>query len=232
MILNYPTQLFTYLLGTFLLSITLSVSAESQLPADQALTQYYKQSIEDAAVIEPDEVKAVAPITKERARFVTWTSYPDSYVPGSEVTLGWSETWVTQDGAVQSACRAFPQESAALYTHIQQLLGLPPKANEQRHFIVLEVDTRDMFRPCANPSLAATECSANFGEGVSESHQAWYARQSAVAYQAPNGYPWTRLGYTYDWNPATDEEGVFEFVIKQGATVNVISSTPTQAYCQ
>lgn len=199
---------------------------------DKALKKQYKKSIKDAAVIQPNEVKPVAPITASSAQFVTWTSYPDSYKPGTDLTLGWGETWVTQNGAVQGECKTFPKEPEALNTHIQQLLGLPPKAGEKRYFAVLEVQTKDMFRPCANPSLTATECTANFGKDVSESHKAWYASQSAVAYQLPQGYPWTRLGYTYDWNPETDEEGVFEFVISKGTTVKVVSITPTEEYCQ
>jgi len=210
------------------------VSCTMMAPAFSAdhLKKQYRKSIKDAAVIQPNEIKAVMPITEESAQFVTWTAYPDSYQPGTDLTLGWGETWVTQNGAVQKECEAYPKEAEALNTHIQQLLGLPPKAGEKRFFAVLEVQTKDMFRPCANPSLAATECTANFGEHVSDAHKAWYAGQSAVAYQLPQGYPWTRLGYTYDWNPETDEEGVFEFVIKKGATVKVVSLTPTAEYCQ
>jgi hypothetical protein len=202
------------------------------LADDAHLQQQYRASIEDAAMIEPNEIKAVAAITQAKEKFVTWTSYPDSYKPGSDLTLAWGETWVTQNGAVHEECKTFPKEEGALNVRIQQLLGLPPQAVTQRYFVVLEVQTNDMFRPCANPSLTATECSANFEKEASESHRAWYAGQSAVAYQFPKGYPWTRLGYTYDWNTETDEEGVFEFVIKKGTTVNVVSVTPTAEYCQ
>jgi hypothetical protein len=205
--------------------------AASAFAADP-LKKQYKKSIKDAAVIQPNEVKKVAAITAASAQFVTWTAYPDSYKPGTDLTLAWGETWVTQNGAVQNACKTFAKEPEALNTDIQQLLGLPPKAGEQRYFAVLQVQTKDMFRPCANPSLTATECTANFDDSVSDSHKAWYASQSAVAYQLPQGYPWTRLGYTYDWDPETDEEGVFEFVIKKGATVKVVSITPTAEYCQ
>lgn len=208
-------------------TVGMNVSAD-----DTALQKQYRASIEDAAMIEANEIKPVAPITQSSAQFVTWTSYPDSYKPGTDLTLGWGETWVTQNGAVQAECKTFSKEKEALNTRIQQLLGLPPQTGTQRYFAVLEVQTSDMFRPCANPSLTATACSANFEKDASESHKAWYAGQSAVAYQFPKGYPWTRLGYTYDWNTQSDEEGVFEFVIKKGATVKVVSITPTEAYCQ
>jgi hypothetical protein len=213
-----------------LVGVACSVTVFSASVDKVALQDQYELSIADAGLIQPDEIKTVATLTAASEKFVTWTSYPDSYKPGSDLTLAWGETWVTQNGAVQNECKAFAKDKVNL--RIQQLLGLPPQDVTQRYFVVLDVKVADMFRPCANPSLAATECTANFPDGVSESHKAWYAGQTAVAYQFPKGYPWTRLGYTYDWNPETDEEGVSEFVIKKGTTVNVVSVTPTEEYCQ
>jgi hypothetical protein len=55
--------------------------------------------------------------------------------------------------------------------------------------------------------------------------------QTALAYQA-QGYPWARLGYTYNWNPNADEVGVNEFVVRRGADVKASSVTTTVEYCQ
>lgn len=196
----------------------------------QLLQQQYKSAIEDAAVIEPDEIITVKTITQEKERFVTWTSYPDSYKAGEPSTLAWSETWVTLDGAVQEQCKLFEKESLTL--RIQQFLGLPPQEKPaDRHFVVMEVNTSDMFRPCANGSLLSTQCQSNFPENTSEAHKAWYAGQSALSYTFPKGYPWTRLGYTYNWNTAASEVGTFEYVIKKGTTVDIVSVTPTTEYC-
>lgn len=44
------------------------------------------------------------------------------------------------------------------------------------------------------------------------------------------GYPWTRLGYTYDWAPtATDEVGLTEFVAVRGATAVLESTGPIRS---
>ncbi|MFT6221588.1 MAG: hypothetical protein ACJA0C_000992 [Candidatus Endobugula sp.] len=220
-----------FLKSTFASVVVVFSANVSYASADNAALQdQYEASIADAGVIQPDEVKTVATLTAPNGKFVTWTSYPDSYKPGSDLTLAWGETWVTQNGAVLNQCKAFVKDEVNL--RIQQLLGLPPQEVTQRYFAVLDVKVADMFRPCANPSLAATECTTNFPDDVSESHKVWYAGQTAAAYQSVKGYPWTRLGYTYDWNPQTDEEGVSEFVIKKGATVNIVSLTPTEEYCQ
>ncbi|MBU6351343.1 MAG: hypothetical protein KGS73_14490 [Chloroflexi bacterium] len=34
-------------------------------------------------------------------------------------------------------------------------------------------------------------------------------------------YPWTRLGYTYDWSNSASEVGLSEFVVAAGSTVAV-----------
>ena len=41
--------------------------------------------------------------------------------------------------------------------------------------------------------------------------------------QKSKEYPWTRLGYTYDWGNTTDHEGVSEFVIVPGTTVSEVN---------
>jgi hypothetical protein len=209
------------------------LSACSQLPDSNSwdgLSRSYKASIDDAAVIEAQEIAPVMVINDEEQRFVTWTNYPSSFPVDKDVAISWGELWVTLDNQVQQHCRAFSKDKRDL--RIQQLLGLPPqKSSVERSFVVLTVNTADVFRPCANPSLADDQCSAMFPDDVSEAHKAWYAGQTALAYQA-QGYPWTRLGYTYNWNPNADEVGVNEFVIRRGANVKVESVTPTVEYCQ
>ncbi|WP_051559961.1 hypothetical protein [Marinobacterium jannaschii] len=193
------------------------------------VTTRYQKSIEDAAVIEPEEIVALKTLTGDTAKVVTWTKYPDSYVPGQDTTLSWGETWVTLDGDLQSMCKDYRKKKLNL--RIQQLLGLPPEEDAKRFVVVLEASTRDMFRPCANPSLTATSCTAGFPEDASEAHKAWYATQSAASYNAPEGYPWTRLGYTYNWNAKSNEVGLNEFVIKKGSTIKTVSVADTQSYC-
>lgn len=196
----------------------------------QQLQQDYQVSLADAAIIEDQEILPVTQIFEPTQRFVTWTSYPDSFSVGEEKVLSWGEVWVTLDNAVQQRCKHFPKDKLNL--RIQQLLGLPPQqAAVDRFFVVLNVNTRDMFRPCANPSLQDAQCSASFPESASEAHKAWYAGQTALAYYE-KGYPWTRLGYTYNWNAEDSEVGVSEFVIHRGAKVSVESITPTVEYCR
>jgi hypothetical protein len=45
-------------------------------------------------------------------------------------------------------------------------------------------------------------------------------------------YPWTTLGYTYDWGVKTSNVGASEYVIKPGATVFIKSVRKTRDFCQ
>ncbi len=188
----------------------------------------YLLAVTDAAVIDAGEVKPVKPILGETATVVTWTMYPASYPEGDETTLKWGVTWVSLDGAVKERCKLFSEDT--LYSDLQMLLGLPAETGT-RSFVTMRVDADDIFRPCIDPDIKTTECSANTKKQISPDHLDWYAKQVAGSYEMPGGYPWTRLGYTYNWKRGASEVGVSEYVVKKGAEVEVISVTDTKSYC-
>lgn len=46
-----------------------------------------------------------------------------------------------------------------------------------------------------------------------------------------SNFPWTALGYTYDWGNPDDPRGMSEYVARKGAEVVFDSLRPTDAYC-
>ncbi len=62
-------------------------------------------------------------------------------------------------------------------------------------------------------------------------HAVFFANQKISSYKV-KGYPWTRLGYTYDWNPNTTDYGASEYVIKKNSKVEIVSIISTEAYCR
>ena len=194
----------------------------------QTVGDAYKQAIADAALIEDSEIVALKSVPQNTSVIVTWTPYVKSYPAGQKVTLEWGEVWVTLDGDVKSHCVNYHRNT--LLSDIQRLLGLPLK-DEQRSFVTMEVPTSSMFRPCANPDLSENICGTEFPKDISKAHKGWYAQQVATSYQFPTGFPWTRLGYTYNWNPGASEVGPSEFVIKGGTEVKVLSVSNTKDYC-
>jgi hypothetical protein len=227
--------------------------ARAQNPEPQELWKLYHVAVEDAAVVEPDEIFPLrplfdppapdaAPAAMPTTTVVTWTNW-DGYKPGQSNTLG-TDVWIVALSEMQEALRAFPPKLSqpACELRLSQLLGLPPNTRKSR-FVVMSIpralaDTSDVFRPTADPDVAKPWPGAGpsdidgvtaFPPRVPPPHVGWIASQMLASYKASRvlppgktlGYPWTRLGYTYNWRPGASERGLSEYVLRRGATVQV-----------
>jgi hypothetical protein len=73
---------------------------------------------------------------------------------------------------------------------------------------------------------------------VGTSYQEWLYRQyySSFGQSRLNSYPWTALGYTFDWAPGPqhgfERFGESEFVIRKGAPIEVLRADDTVSYCR
>ena len=114
-----------------------------------------------------------------------------------------------------------------------ELLGLPP-GNGKTRFVEMWASTSDLFRPSPDPETTDREASIDFPQplraiSVTSDYALWFQNVLAASY-GPNGYPWTRLGYTYDWKPGSSEKGLSEFVVPAGSTVELHSVTQNADY--
>jgi len=57
------------------------------------------------------------------------------------------------------------------------------------------------------------------------------AIESFYLHTIPNGYPWTHLGYTYNWTPGADRYGASEYVIRPRAKALIVDKAPPTVYC-
>ena len=207
----------------------------SSTPAP-SLDLLYNDAIHRSAVVAPSDIARHPLLTVDRSRrmttVVTWTtaSTASQYHPLGKTTVG-VDVWVTLTPQVRDICATFSTEPAALTLRLQQLLGLPPRP-EQRVFVVMDVPTASLFRPCADPDPTKPACDWGFPPKETEKYKAWFADQVVGRYrEAPDGYPWTRLGYTYDWAPGASGSGASEFVTRKGTPVIVRAKMPTADYC-
>lgn len=81
----------------------------------------------------------------------------------------------------------------------------------------------------------AARCSTCQGsECGMTSYRNWFNNRRAYVYTLPTPYPWTGLGYTYDWgNPIAPHMGLSEFVVNPGTAgvpVFIKSATWTRQY--
>lgn len=173
--------------------------------------------------------------TDNKVLMITWTSW-DGYAKkiGQDMDLS-REVWATAAPELQDFCKALSYKSDAnkLNLRLEQLMGLPPN-NGKTHIVELWVSPDDLFRPCPDPEVTDSECELDFPRSafmqVSAEHQAWINDLRAKSY-GEGGYPWTSLGYTYDWGNKESEVGLSEFVIQKGATVTIKNVQTTQDYC-
>lgn len=194
----------------------------------------YVQAIHDASLPESYEIakhlRTVSP--DEPVLVVTWARENQYAEPGTITTT--DDTWVTVVPELKAFCQALTLDAPALTLRLEQWLGLPPSSNKTI-FVEMAVDNpkEALFRPCPDPRIDTPECPIAFPTDISQAHQTWIMSQyySAFSHAQPTRFPWTALGYTYDWGESKTHVGASEFIIRKGATVTVESITPTKAYC-
>lgn len=208
----------------------------ASLAPARSLDWQYSEAIHRSAVVAPGDSDRHPLLMVDRSRrmttVVTWAqeSTANQYYHLGKTTIG-VDVWVTLAPQVHIMCAAFPTDPALLTLRLQQLLGLPPKP-EERVFVVMDVPAASLFRPCADPDPTKSSCGWAFPPNTTDRHKAWFADQVVDRYrEAPDGYPWTRLGYTYDWAPDASGFGASEFVLRAGTPVMVKATAPTAAYC-
>lgn len=106
-----------------------------------------------------------------------------------------------------------------------KLLGLD--ITDKRDTIVyMSVFSKDLFRPAYNPDITITTKNDIQGKNTQINNlddittRRWFLEQ-----QFKNPYPWTRMGYTYDWGDETqtqDYVGVTEFILKPNSQIQSV----------
>ena len=211
------------------------------------LRQAYLRAVKDAEIAEPAEIsRELIPIVDHnphliwqgkpggsRILVVTWTSPPKkddkAAIPKAEY-----DVWVTVAPELKNFCRKLNLSSRKLTLRLEQLLGLPPNSRKTV-FKEIWVDPGDLFRPSPDPEITDREAGLDFPKSdkfltVDNNHICWFNKTRGNSY-SNGGYPWTRLGYTYDWGNPTSEIGLSEFVIKKGAPIAIHAVVNVDAYC-
>ena len=220
--------------------------------------ELYRKSIADAAVKRPSFQLKLKPIDASQARVkvITLTykkgqpvkgNHPFTHTRGLktiEATSGDKgvlkfDTWVSQPSESSKACKGAKDPVLAL----EQILGMPPAAGDWE-LVQFEVAPEHIFRPCASsPDITTSKCdfalptkfkSKKEKEAV-EAVQAFVFAQMwssfNVGFPSP-GYPFTGMGWTYNWNPdSEDHYGISEYVVKQGAKVHKVRNLTPQQFC-
>jgi len=177
------------------------------------------------------------------AQVATYTNDPN-FIQPSFVSFTTSEdVWVSSQGEAQKICNTWKLNGDDLKIRLNQLHGLRP--NDQfTHFVTMLVSVDSLFRPAVDPNITTfypcgnmieLDCGEIFPFNVPEDYRqriiSWLNNTSGLGPRA-DGYPWTGLGYTYDWNPENqDTYGVSEYIIKAGSNITIVDVVLDEDYC-
>jgi hypothetical protein len=215
--------------------------------------QLYAAALRDAAIYEARHVLPLngAEVGPDGTVLVV-TLGGDSLPPGDTTLPGDDYVWVTLVPEVRDSCDDWADPDRAM--RLRQLIGLQP-ATPVAYFTEMRVPAAGLFRPTANPDITTDSlcdpardgagCALVFPPGVDSAHYEFMVKQAFSAWKMPNGYPasgtgdalqlgypWTRLGYTYNWHPGSPRYGASEYVIRPGTRVTVTSVSTIADYCR
>lgn len=204
----------------------------------EAAEELYAQAVEDAKTIEPEELLPLkTTLTRDdpyaqwndqgdRVLVCTWNDTPEDYPDGASVTVGEEPVWVFSGAELEAWYAANADGVEDWELRLCQLIGLPPDAG-YTHFTTLWADPQDLLRPAFDPDVTTNTMTETLtGE---DWYQSWFEDNTAASY-GEDGYPWTRLGYTYDWADSGTEYGLTEFILPAGAQATVERTVTTGAY--
>jgi hypothetical protein len=196
----------------------------------EATVDLYREAVADAVFADKDEIyDGLVAITRDNDNLewhdgmvlvVTFTRFPDSYPEGENIQTWWGETWVTAVPELKTFYGGIAVAVDNPVLRIEQVLGLQ-KDSGNEWFAELWVNPDDLYRPCPDSEITDSVCGLTFPENTAVEYIDWFNNQIIESYCNEQKYPWTRLGYTYDWCDLTYEIGLSEFIIRQGAKVLV-----------
>ncbi|TAK99505.1 MAG: hypothetical protein EPO08_16270 [Rhodospirillaceae bacterium] len=218
-------------------------------PNNVSTQEAYRAAISDAAVASPGKVAPLrvlpAGATITMVSWVTEQRLPctNDALP-CDMKVGATPLWVTLGGEVQSICRTWNLHGDALRRRLEQLLGLPmdpPVQYRKTKFVDLEIPRERIERPClgvdeTDPTKPV--CTIDARSSTSAELRTFIGEQMAASYVVDNpkgpGYPYTRLGYTYDWAPTANAKhyGASEFIVAPATTAKATKVVAADDYCR
>jgi len=198
----------------------------------QTNQELYLQAIARAALKTPQQQLKLLPIDVTQP-FVTFVSLSSSN-PVDGGTLR-RDTWVSLPSELHHACQGKRDPLLA----IEQILGLPPYRNEMERQATnlwqFTVARSQVFRPCVSAADITTD-HCNFDDIVGEAQEsAFVLKQIWQSYRigfGSVGYPFTGMGWSYNWDPASqDHVGISEYVVRHNAPVSEVKTLSPTEFC-
>lgn len=204
-----------------------------QTPTRQEL---WSAAVADAVFSEDDEVLELVCLTKDdpqviwdeagqRVLLLTWHDYDEPCQPGQAMPAG--EIWATSLGEMVDWYRENGGGVTDWDLRFAQLLGVPDDGSHTR-FTAFWISPDQVIRPAY-----VTDVTAQMENGyelvTDPTYREWFDGNIVYSYFASE-YPWTRLGYTYDWSGGESEYGLTEFLVSGQSQTEVAFTDSTQEF--
>lgn len=178
---------------------------------------------------------------KRHVKMTTWKYQADCFKTDI-LTIGNWNIWVTIPSELKRFGEDFISKNPTATLEktslrIKQVLGLPYQ-NQYNYFVEFWVKPEDLVRPSHNPDVTHAHCEPIFHENTCPKHKKWIEelQQSIYVCEVDGqnlGYPWTQLGYTYDWcSESQNNIGLTEFCVKHDSTIHIEKIYSTEGYFQ
>lgn len=201
--------------------------------------ELFDLAVQDSVFADEDEILPLVTLTKDdervsmddkgRVLLCTWHNYPDSYPDGDTVEIAWGPVWTFTDKEIAGHAEELSNATDA-EMRLRQIVAFAPDA-EHSTVTGFWVDPSDVLRPAYQSDPTDGSMTVSFGEDVDEDFKNWFDANILSSYFY-GSYPWTRLGYTYDWADNGNEYGLSEFIVKDGAEVEVEFTETTDEFLE
>ena len=202
----------------------------------------YEAAVRDAAFADEDEIMPLVELTREsdlvtwdaageRVLLFSWHGTPDAYREGDSIAASEAEIWAFTD---REMIRWYRENKAGVKDwtlRLEQLIGLPVGSG-CTHVSAFLVRPEDVVRPAYVTDITAQmlrRSQSAEDTAFARWHKTWFDANTLFSYYE-SAYPWTRLGYTYDWADNGREYGLSEFLILPGSALEITFTKSTQDF--
>ena len=176
----------------------------------------YERAVRDAVFAEECELMPLVEITPDselttwneegKVLMLSWNRHPERYIEGTSYTLENGEIWTFTD---------------------KEILVWYEENGEGVEDWVLRLE--ELIRPAYVTDITAQMDASALDGSALGTFEEWFEGNIIWSY-FDSAYPWTRLGYTYDWDEAGDEYGLTEFIILPGSEVEIEWTITTEEF--
>ncbi|NOU47469.1 MAG: hypothetical protein HOO86_10455 [Bacteroidales bacterium] len=207
------------------------------------LEELYQAAVEDAIIADSSEIcdtlwSINAGNTKLEWRTMNneqyvlagnFNKHPESYSDSSLVN-SWGVIWIFLPKQFRSRIMSSTIQNNDTLLRMRQLLGMPP-SNTNNYIVELWVRPADLYRPAGDNEIDDHSAGLYLSPNANPEYVQWFNQNIYDSYFGDwTLYPWTRLGYTYDWANSTSEVGLSEFCIKENSVIYVKKLYPATEY--